>query len=68
MKKLFISIFAALMLFGLTSGANATTITTSVDAPIFGFIPYSVEKKYPAQEFQNMIKNPPPGTFDCLGL
>ncbi|HEX5457761.1 MAG TPA: hypothetical protein VFX64_05175 [Candidatus Nitrosotalea sp.] len=41
------------------------TITTTVDAPIMGFIPYAVDKKYPAVEFQNMIKNPPPGTFDC---
>lgn len=41
-------------------------ITTSVDAPIFGFIPYTVDKKFLAQEFQNKIKNPPPGTFDCM--
>ena len=51
-----------------TFDPTKATITTSVDAPIFGFIPYTVEKKYPAQEFQDMIKNPPPGTFDCLGL
>lgn len=49
-----------------TFDATKATITTSVDAPIFGFIPYSVNKKYPAQEFQNMIKSPPPGTFDCM--
>ena len=49
-----------------TFDPTKATITTSVDAPIFGFIPYSVNKKYPAQEFQNMIKNPPPGTFDCM--
>lgn len=42
------------------------TIKTSVDAPIFGFIPYTVDKKFSAQEFQNKIKNPPPGTFDCM--
>jgi hypothetical protein len=51
-----------------TFDPTKATITTSVDAPIFGFIPYTVEKKYLAQEFQKMIKNPPPGTFDCLGL
>ncbi|MHB8545805.1 MAG: hypothetical protein ACYDAJ_03480 [Nitrosotalea sp.] len=44
--------------------ANAT-ITTSVSAPIFGFIPYTVDQKYAAEDFQKMIKNPPPGTFDC---
>ena len=46
-------------------GAKAI-IKTSIDAPIFGFIPYTVDKQYPAQEFQNRIKNPPPGTFDCM--
>jgi hypothetical protein len=51
-----------------TFDPTKATITTSVSAPLFGFIPYTVEKKYPAQEFQNRIKNPPPGTFDCLGL
>lgn len=41
------------------------TITTSVSAPIFGFIPYTVDQKYAAVDFQERIKNPPPGTFDC---
>lgn len=49
-----------------TFDPTKATITTSVDAPIFGFIPYSVNKNYQAQEFQKMIKNPPPGTFDCM--
>ena len=49
-----------------TFDPTKATITTSVDAPIFGFIPYSVDKKYQAVEFQNMIKNPAPGTFDCM--
>ena len=49
-----------------TFDPSKATIITSVDAPIFGFIPYTVDKKYPAQEFQNRIKNPPPGTFDCM--
>lgn len=48
-----------------TFDANKAVITTSVVAPIFGFIPYSVDVKYPAQEFQNRIKNPAPGSFDC---
>jgi hypothetical protein len=49
-----------------TFDPTKATITTSVDAPILGFIPYTVNKKYPAQEFQNMIKNPTTGTFDCM--
>ena len=52
----------------VTFDGSKATITTSIYAPIFGFIPYVVEKKYPAQEFQNRIKNPPPGSFDCIGL
>lgn len=49
-----------------TFDPTKATITTTVNAPILGFIPYAVDKKYPAIEFQNMIKNPPPGTFDCF--
>jgi hypothetical protein len=41
------------------------SITTSVYAPIFGIIPYTVDTKYSAQDFQERIKHPPPGTFDC---
>ena len=52
----------------VTFNASKATITTSIYAPIFGFIPYKVDKQYPAQEFQNRIKNPPPGSFDCIGL
>jgi hypothetical protein len=48
-----------------TFDSSKAIITTSINAPIFGFIPYTVDKKYPASEFQNRIKNPPPGTFDC---
>ena len=49
-----------------TFDPTKATIITSIDAPILGFIPYKVDKEYPAQEFQNRIKNPPPGTFDCI--
>jgi hypothetical protein len=49
-----------------TFDPTKATIITSIDAPIFGFISYTVDKKYPAQEFQDRIKNPPPGTFDCM--
>lgn len=49
-----------------TFDPTKATITTTVGAPIFGFIPYSIDKKYDALDFQNRIKNPPPGTFDCF--
>lgn len=45
--------------------ASKASITTSVSAPIFGIIPYTVDTKYSAQDFQERIKHPPPGTFDC---
>jgi len=49
-----------------TFDPTKATITTVVNAPIFGFIPYAVDQKYDAMDFQNRIKNPPPGTFDCF--
>lgn len=45
--------------------SSKASITTSVYAPIFGIIPYTVDTKYSAQDFQDRIKHPPPGTFDC---
>ena len=48
-----------------TFDSSKATITTLVDAPIFGFIPYTVDKKYAAADFQRLINNPPPGSFDC---
>ena len=40
-------------------------ITTSVDAPIFGIIPFSVVKQYSAEQFHDVLKNGPPGSFSC---
>jgi len=40
-------------------------ITTSVDAPIFGVIPFSVAKQYSAAQFHDVLKNGPPGSFSC---
>lgn len=48
-----------------TFDPTKATITTSINAPIFGFVPYTVDQKYDAVDFQKRIKNPPPGTFDC---
>jgi hypothetical protein len=48
-----------------TFDPTKATITTLVDAPIFGFIPYTVDKKYSAVDFQKIVNNPPPGSFDC---
>lgn len=40
-------------------------ITTTVDAPIFGAIPFSVVKQYSAEQFQDVLRNGPPGDFSC---
>lgn len=40
-------------------------VTTTVEAPIFGVIPFSVVKEYAGDEFQKVLKNGPPGSFSC---
>ncbi len=40
-------------------------ITTTVDAPIFGTIPFSIVKQYTAEQFQGVLGNGPPGSFSC---
>ncbi len=40
-------------------------ITTTVDAPIFGIIPFSIVKQYTSTQFQDVLKNGPPGSFSC---
>lgn len=45
--------------------ASNAQVTTKVYSPIFGFIPYTVEKNYGADQFQQIIKNGPPGSYSC---
>ena len=40
-------------------------ITTTINAPIFGAIPFTVVKEYSAEQFQQVLKNGPPGSFSC---
>ncbi len=40
-------------------------ITTKVNAPLFGVIPFSVNKEYSSQDFANVLKNGPPGGYKC---
>lgn len=40
-------------------------ITTTIDAPIFGAIPFTVVKEYSSEQFQQVLKNGPPGSFSC---
>jgi hypothetical protein len=48
-----------------TFDPNQAHVTTMVDAPIFGVIPFSVAKEYSGIEFQQVVKNGPPGSFSC---
>jgi hypothetical protein len=48
-----------------TFDPNQAHVTTTVDAPIFGMIPFSVSKEYAGTEFQQVVKNGPPGSFSC---
>ena len=45
--------------------ASNAQVTTKIYSPIFGFIPYTVEKNYGADQFQQIIKNGPPGSYSC---
>jgi hypothetical protein len=49
----------------VTFDPTLAKITTTVDAPIFGIIPFSVVKQYSAQQFHDVLKNGPPGSFSC---
>lgn len=40
-------------------------ITTTVDAPIFGAIPFSVVKRYTSEQFQDILGSGPAGHFSC---
>ena len=48
-----------------TFDPNQARVITTVDAPIFGVIPFSVVKEYAGDEFQKVLKNGPPGSFNC---
>lgn len=40
-------------------------IVTKIHSPIFGFIPYTVNKQFGAEEFQQILKNGVPGSYSC---
>ena len=48
-----------------TFDPNQAHVTTIVDAPIFGVIPFSVSKEYSGADFQQVVKNGVPGSFSC---
>ncbi|HJT09936.1 MAG TPA: hypothetical protein VJ771_04055 [Candidatus Nitrosotalea sp.] len=48
-----------------TFNPTLAKITTTINAPIFGAIPFTVVKEYSAEQFQQVLKNGPPGSFSC---
>ena len=44
---------------------SQATVKTKLDAPIFGIIPFAINKEYTGQEFANVVKNGPPGGYQC---
>lgn len=48
-----------------TFNPTLAKITTTINAPIFGAIPFTVVKEYSAAQFQQVLKNGPPGSFSC---
>ncbi len=49
----------------VTFDPTLAKITTTVDAPIFGAIPFSIVKQYSSEQFQEVLRNGPPGSFSC---
>lgn len=49
----------------ITFDPSQARVTTTVEAPIFGVIPFSVVKEYAGDEFQKILKNGPPSSFSC---
>ncbi len=40
-------------------------VKTKLDAAIFGMIPFTINKDYSGKEFQDIVKNGPPGGYSC---
>jgi hypothetical protein len=44
---------------------NQAVVKTKLDAPILGIIPFTINKEYTGKEFSNVVKNGPPGGYQC---
>lgn len=45
--------------------ASQAVVKTKLDAAIFGIIPFSINKDYTGAEFADVVKNGPPGGYQC---
>jgi hypothetical protein len=44
---------------------NEAMVKTKLDASIFGIIPFTINKDYNGTEFADIVKNGPPGGYQC---
>jgi len=44
---------------------NQALVKTKLDAAIFGIIPFSINKDYSGTQFADIVKNGPPGGYQC---
>jgi hypothetical protein len=44
---------------------NDARVKTKLDAPLFGIIPFTINKDYSGTEFADIVKNGPPGGYQC---
>ena len=45
--------------------ASQAVVKTKLDAAIFGIIPFTINKDYSGAEFADVVKNGPPGGYQC---
>jgi hypothetical protein len=50
---------------GSLFNASDAQVITKLNAPIFGIIPFTINKGYSGTEFANVVKNGPPGGYQC---
>jgi len=50
---------------GSSFNASDAKVTTKLNAPIFGIIPFTISKDYSGTEFADTVKNGPPGSYQC---
>jgi len=50
---------------GSVFNATDAQVITKLNAPIFGIIPFTINKGYSGTEFADVVKNGPPGGYQC---
>ncbi len=50
---------------GVQFDPNQAVVNTKLDATIFGIIPFTINKDYSGTQFADVVKNGPPGGYQC---